>query len=163
MGTFTAPIVADRLGSVRLIVLVNPMIPTPGESAGAWWEATGQPEAMEAHARSIGVAPEALGDLEVLFGHDVPPDVWVAGAEHQRQQSDTPFGEPWPLVAWPNVPTRVLVSREDRLFPPELQRRVAQERLGITPDEMDGGHLVALSRPSEVADRLVAYLSVAVG
>jgi pimeloyl-ACP methyl ester carboxylesterase len=163
MGTFTAPIVADRLGSVRLIILLNPMIPSPGESAGAWWEATRQPEAMAAHARSIGVAPEALDDLEVLFGHDVPPDVWVAGAEHQREQSDTPFAEPWPLLAWPDVPTRVLVSREDRLFPPELQRRVAQEGLGITPDEMDGGHLVALSRPSEVADRLVAYLSVAVG
>ena len=30
--------------------------------------------------------------------------------------------------------------------------------LGITPDEIDGGHCVALSRPSELADRLEAYL-----
>jgi hypothetical protein len=38
-------------------------------------------------------------------------------------------------------------------------RRVVQERLGITPDEIDGGHCVALSRPKELADRLEAYLA----
>jgi hypothetical protein len=39
----------------------------------------------------------------------------------------------------------------------EMQRRVAEQRLGITPDEMQGGHLVALSRPRELAERLEAY------
>jgi hypothetical protein len=34
---------------------------------------------------------------------------------------------------------------------------VATERLGITPDEMDGGHLCALSQPDELARRLLAY------
>jgi hypothetical protein len=29
-------------------------------------------------------------------------------------------------------------------------------RLGIEPDEMDGGHYIALSRPTELADRLEA-------
>jgi pimeloyl-ACP methyl ester carboxylesterase len=55
------------------------------------------------------------------------------------------------------VPTRVLVGRDDRFFPIDFQRRVARERLGITPDEMPGGHLVALSRPTELAERLDAY------
>lgn len=158
MGAFTAPIVAERLGSVRLIVLVNPMIPTPGESAGDWWENAGQLEASRAHAERIGLEESALDDLEVLFGHDVPRDVWEDGANHQRDQSATPFGETWPLDAWPSVPTRILVGRDDRFFPLELQRRVAPARLGIQPDAMPGGHLVALSRPAEVADRLVAYL-----
>lgn len=49
------------------------------------------------------------------------------------------------------------VAREAMaLFPAEFQRRVVRERLGIT-DEMDGGHLVALSRPAELVDRLEAY------
>jgi hypothetical protein len=47
--------------------------------------------------------------------------------------------------------------RDDRFFPVEFQRRVVGERLGITPDEMAGGHLVALSCPKELADRLEAY------
>jgi hypothetical protein len=36
-------------------------------------------------------------------------------------------------------------------------RRVARERLGITPNEIDGGHTPALSRPHELADRLDVY------
>jgi hypothetical protein len=35
--------------------------------------------------------------------------------------------------------------------------RVARERLGIIPDEIDGGHTAALSRPRELADRLETY------
>jgi hypothetical protein len=31
------------------------------------------------------------------------------------------------------------------------------ERLGITPDEIAAGHCVALSRPKELADMLLAY------
>jgi hypothetical protein len=33
-------------------------------------------------------------------------------------------------------------------------RGVVRERLGITPDEIDGGHCPALSRPRELAQRL---------
>jgi hypothetical protein len=47
-----------------------------------------------------------------------------------------------------------VVGRDDRLFPAVFQRRVARERLGIDTDEIDGGHMVALSRPRELADRL---------
>lgn len=74
-----------------------------------------------------------------------------------RDQSGTPFATPWPLERWPSVPTRVLQGRDDRFFPVEFQRRVVPERLGITPDEMPGGHLLALSRPEELAARLEAY------
>jgi hypothetical protein len=36
-------------------------------------------------------------------------------------------------------------------------RRVVQERLAITPDELDSGHLPALARPRELVERLEAY------
>jgi hypothetical protein len=39
--------------------------------------------------------------------------------------------------------------------------RVAHERLGISADEMPGGHLVALSQPEELVARLLAYASQA--
>jgi hypothetical protein len=47
-------------------------------------------------------------------------------------------------------------SCDDRFFPLEFQRRVVRERLGIDLDEVPGGHLVALSRPVELVDRLEA-------
>ena len=69
----------------------------------------------------------------------------------------TPLDEPWPLAAWPDAPTRVLAGRHDRMFPLDFQRRVARERLGIELDEIDGGHMVAMSNPVALADRLEAY------
>jgi len=99
-------------------------------------------------------------DLLDSFFHDVPPDITAQAMAHgELVQSDTPFAKPWPLAAWPEVPTRFLQGRDDRFFPVEFQRRVARERLGITPDEMPGGHYVAISRPRELADRLEAYAS----
>jgi pimeloyl-ACP methyl ester carboxylesterase len=65
--------------------------------------------------------------------------------------------EPWSLDAWPDVPTRVLIGRGDRLFPADFQTRIARDRLGIEADEIEGGHLVALSRPAELVERLEAY------
>ena len=69
----------------------------------------------------------------------------------------TPLDEPWPLPAWPEVLTRVLAARHDRMFPLEFQRRIARERLGLGFDEIDGGHMVALSNPATLADRLETY------
>jgi hypothetical protein len=74
-----------------------------------------------------------------------------------REQSGTPFERPWSMAAWPDVPTRFLLCRDDRFFPAEFQRRVVSERLGLTPDEMDGGHLPALARPDELVKRLEIY------
>jgi hypothetical protein len=83
--------------------------------------------------------------------------VTEALARGERKQSGTPFERPWPLKAWPNAPTRFIMCRDDRFFPAEFMRRVVRERLGIKPDEMDGGHLPALARPKELAERLEAY------
>ncbi len=155
MGGLTAPLVAARR-PVRLLVLLNAMVPRPGETGGEWWDAVDQAGARAALAREQG-RPED-GDEGTDFSHDVPPEVWAAGAEEVGDQSGTPFGEPWPLPAWPDVPTRVLAGREDRFFPPALQRRVARDRLGLDVVEVPGGHLCALSRPAELADALDALL-----
>lgn len=90
--------------------------------------------------------------------HDVPQDVVEeAFARGERDQSGTPFTRPWPLPAWPDVPTRVLIASRDRLFPVGFQRRLARERLGVTPEEIDTGHLPALVDPEEPVRRLEAY------
>jgi pimeloyl-ACP methyl ester carboxylesterase len=154
MGGFTAPLVCGRLPVSRM-VLVNAMIPRPGETAGDWWANTGQAAAKRANDLREGRDPDAPFDLLVTFFHDVPPEVTEAGMAGAPDQADRPFGEVWPLDAWPDVPTRVLSGREDRLFPVDFQARVAQERLGITPTRLPGGHLVALSQPAELAELVI--------
>jgi pimeloyl-ACP methyl ester carboxylesterase len=156
MAGFTAPLVCERV-RVRLLVMLAAMTPAPGESPGDWWANTGQPAAERELAEREGRASGGEFDPLVTFLHDVPPEVIEDAMARGREQSDAPFAKPWPLAKWPDVPTRFLLARGDRLFPVEFQRRVVRERLGITPDEMDGGHLVALSRPAELADRLEAY------
>jgi pimeloyl-ACP methyl ester carboxylesterase len=156
MGAFVAPQVCERL-PVSLLVLVNPMLPAPGETPGGWWGSSGQREAMRENDLREGRDPDAEFDLFTYFLHDVDATVAASGAEHQRDQADKPFAEPWPLDAWPDVPTRAVIGRDDRLFPAAFQRRLIEERAGVVPDELPGGHLVALVSPEALADRLEAY------
>jgi pimeloyl-ACP methyl ester carboxylesterase len=156
MGAFTAPMVARRRPAA-LIVLVNPMVPAPREAPGQWWAATGQPAAMAAHFERIGLNRTEFDPFEDFF-HDVPEPVrQVALSQPAPRVSDTPFAQPWPLDRWPDVPTRVVQGSDDRLFPVEFQRRVTRERLGVEVDVMPGGHLVALSQPEQLVDRLETY------
>lgn len=156
MGGFTAPTVCERV-PVSTLVLVNAMIPAAGETAGDWWHKTGSPTARREKDVRDGRSPDADFDLETYFFHDVPKPVADEAMTVPQAQSDTPFAHAGLREAWPSVPTRVLSGADDRFFPVEFQRRVAQERLGITPDVMPGGHLVALSQPAELARRLAAY------
>ncbi|RBY88129.1 alpha/beta hydrolase [Blastococcus sp. TBT05-19] len=152
MGGLTAPLVCDRR-QVEALVLVNAMVPRPGETGGEWWTATGQGRAQAEHWAALGLPGEP--DEEQVFLHDVPAEVLATGTD-DLAQSGRPFEDPWPLPAWPDVPTRVLAGRDDRLFPLEFQRRIARERLGLDVEEVPGGHCVALSRPVELAEALTA-------
>ena len=154
LGGFTAPLVCAR-APVRKVVFVNAMIPEPGETAGAWWGATGAVEAREQAARRRGYAPEF--DVGTYFLHDVPQDVLRAGPKQPREEADAVFGEPCRFERWPEVPIHVLGARDDRFFPIEFQRRVARERLGKEVEEIPGGHLVALSNPKGLTERLLAH------
>jgi pimeloyl-ACP methyl ester carboxylesterase len=87
----------------------------------------------------------------------VPRALAKEALSKERSESDTAYHNPWPLDAWPAVPTRFVLCTEDRFFPPDFMRRVVSERLGITTDEIAAGHCVALSRPRELADMLVGF------
>jgi pimeloyl-ACP methyl ester carboxylesterase len=115
-------------------------------------------EARAEQAARDGRSTDGDDEFLAAFFHDLAPEVKAElMARGAPQQSDAPFEKPWPLAQWPDVPTRVLQGRDDRFFPVEFQRRIAKERLGITPDEMPGGHLMALSQPRALAERLHAY------
>jgi pimeloyl-ACP methyl ester carboxylesterase len=145
-GAFTAPLVCDR-APVELLVLVAGLIPAPGEAAQDWWTNTGwEPDS--------GYQSD---DELATFYHDVPPALAAEAMKRSRTQSDTPSQESWPLDAWPDVETRFVLCRNDRLLPPDFLRRVVRDRLAFVPDEIDAGHCVALSRPRELAQLLESY------
>ena len=142
LGAFAAPLVCEQ-ADVRLLILVAPMIPAPGETGMEWW------------SKHVEVSDI---DVKDTLLHDVPDEVLAEVFERgEPRQSNAPFGEPWPLDAWPDVPTRVLAGRHDRLIPFETTRRLARERVGVEADAIDTGHAPAFARPQELAQRLEAY------
>ena len=145
-GGYVAPIVCDRVVGVMLLVLVAAMIPAPGESAEEMLVNTGYVEPKQEDSSEVAI-----------FYHDVEPTLAAEALSRGRRQSETPGKEPWPLIRWPDVPTRYLLCRNDRIFPAPWVRRVVQERLGIVPDEIDSGHTPALSHPVELVERLESY------
>jgi pimeloyl-ACP methyl ester carboxylesterase len=100
--------------------------------------------------------PGADFDVRTDFFHDVPHDVTE---EAFAAESGGPpagiFAQPFPLEKWPDVPTHFIQGADDRFFPLDFQRRVVRERLGLDLEELPGGHLLALSRPKELAAALL--------
>jgi pimeloyl-ACP methyl ester carboxylesterase len=144
LGGFTAPLVCAR-APAELLVLVAAMIPAPGELFADWWTNTGYEKSTD----------------DDLFYHDVPPALAAEARRRARNETSRALQEPWPLENWPDTPTRYVLCRNDRMFPPAWARRHARERLDLDAGEIDGGHYVALSRPRELAEQLGAYAAPA--
>ncbi|MEV7414753.1 alpha/beta hydrolase [Streptomyces sp. NPDC089919] len=153
-GAFTAPLVAVRQ-PVAELVLVAGMVPAPGEPPDRWWSATGYAEAVARQAARDG-GLTGREDPYLAFYHDVPRALAEEAMGRQRTTHPSPAAgaRPWPLEAWPAVPTRFVLCGEDRFFPPDFQRRLARDRLGVVPEEIAAGHCVALSRPAALATLL---------
>jgi pimeloyl-ACP methyl ester carboxylesterase len=102
LGGFTAPLVCARV-PVDLVVLLAAMIPAPGELFSDWWTNTGY--------RASG--------YEDVFYHDIAPELVAEARQRERDENSRALRQPWPLPTWPEVRTKYLMCREDRMFPAE--------------------------------------------
>lgn len=138
-GGFTTPIVAERVQADQLIYIAG-MIPASGETPESWWENTGFNEAV-AKQSEIDGGLTGNEDPFIGFMHDVPrnlaEEAMSKGLDHP---SSAAMSQPWPLASLPDIPTRFIVCRDDRFFPADFFRRLVPDRLGITPEEIDGSH-----------------------
>lgn len=76
-----------------------------------------------------------------------------------RRQARKPSVERSPLDAHPDTQRAYIVCTDDYAVPPDWQRTVAREELGVQPIELDSGHSPMLTCPAELAavlDRLAA-------
>ncbi len=153
LGGCTAPLAAELLGATQLVMLAA-TVPKPGESPDAWWSNTGYPRAVARQAaRDGGVTGNA--DPMVLFYNGVPEGLARKAERRAQAQSQERMREPWPMDEWPDVPTRFILCRDDHFFPPDFFRELVPYRLGMEPEEIDGGHYPMLSGPAELAGVLV--------
>ncbi len=155
-GAFPAVLAADRLPA-SLLVLVAGLVPRPGESLGEWWAATGWSAAVRRQSAADG-GLTGNEDPLVTFFHDVPRPLAEEAMRRERAGELLDEDVPFPLAAWPDVPTRAVVCTGDRFLPAGFLRAVVADRLGLLPDEIGSGHCPALGRPAELAARLLGFL-----
>src|SRR4051812_31303253 len=142
----TPPILAERLDPAQL-GSVAAMIPKPGQTAGAWWAASG--------------FHDVWGDQEIdameHFLHDLPPAVLQEALERgEPQQTDRVMTDPFPLPALPAIRTRGIACTNDRFFPVAFMDRLIRDRLAVEPEHVAAGHLPALANPVGLVELLLA-------
>ena len=120
LGAFTAPLVCARV-RVRTLVLVNPMIPVRGETAGDWWDNTGSSEARIEAAPKRGGYRSKTFDLATYFlARRSARDHRARRGAAASRGGHHVLGEPCHFEAWPDVPIHVIAGRDDRFFPDRL-------------------------------------------
>ena len=94
-----------------------------------------------------------------VFAADLPAEVTATAAVSQRPIAARALGEPLAVEpAWKSLPSWFVVATADNAIHPDSQRAAAG-RLGSTAVEVDASHAIALSRPTEVADQILAAVA----
>jgi pimeloyl-ACP methyl ester carboxylesterase len=97
--------------------------------------------------------------MEFLF-HDCAPEAarW-AMTTRRLMMARQAIVEVCPLDQWPSAACSSIVCADDRTIQPVWSRRVARERLGVEPIDLEGGHCPHVSRPGPLA-RVLDAISV---
>ena len=85
------------------------------------------------------------------FYPDCTPELQTWAAAKLRPQWAGAFRDFMPIARWPDVPARAILTTEDAMLDFARYRALFQDRMGVTPAELPGGHSPFLSRPAELA------------
>jgi pimeloyl-ACP methyl ester carboxylesterase len=85
-----------------------------------------------------------------VFAADVPAEQAAVLAVIQRPVADLAFSEPNGRPAWKSLPSWAVVATQDKAAGTDIVRSMA-ERAGATITEVDGSHVIMISRPDVVA------------
>jgi pimeloyl-ACP methyl ester carboxylesterase len=169
-GGFVITNAATGLGNVQALVYVDAFAPDEGETVFQILGGSGSaldvpdPTAVLDLAGYPG-APD--GDVEAFlkadtvhqfFAQDLPEaDRWRI-VESQRPITLSANTTPSGTAAWKTVPSWAVVGTEDKVIPPDTQRRMA-ERAGATISDAPGSHVSMVSQPQATVDAILAAAS----
>lgn len=158
MASAYLPMVAAAVDA-RSMVFLSALIPEEGrsllEQAKAFPEAVTLPaDGLQRDRLGRTVADPAFA--RHYYFHDVEPELaeWAVG--QLRPQPVKPFRERLPFGGWPDIPATSLLALADRCISVTWGQRLSRQQLGRPAVEIAGGHSPFLSRPAELAAKLVA-------
>jgi pimeloyl-ACP methyl ester carboxylesterase len=97
-----------------------------------------------------GFASLSPAVLKEDFAQDVPAAQAAVMAATQGPIAVKAFGEKTTVAAWKNHPSWYIVSKNDRMIQPDLERRFAKT-IGAKTTELPTSHVPQQSRPEDVA------------
>jgi pimeloyl-ACP methyl ester carboxylesterase len=86
-----------------------------------------------------------------VFAADLPAEQAAVMAATQRPVAELAFSEPSGTPAWKSLPSWTVLASPDLAAGTDLVRSMA-ERAGATITEVEGSHVIMVSRPDVVAD-----------
>src|SRR5262249_13381857 len=136
MGGFVAPLVADH-PSVKGVVLLCATMPAALSGyEGGYSNVPVEALEQDERGRSCFRSAEAL--REYLY-QDCTDDVVAWAWERLTCMAYRIVMDPYPLNAWPSVPTVSVIARDDRAVSGEFSRASARH-IGARTIEVEGGH-----------------------
>ena len=152
---------ATGLDNVVGLVFVAAFAPDEGErlgevAAGSRDSVLGTAQVALQYPRSdgAGTATEFAIDpakLHDAFAADLPAEQALVMAATQRPVAESAFTEPSGPPAWKSLPSWAVVATGDKAAGTDVVRSMAK-RAGATITDVEGSHVIMISRPDVVAD-----------
>jgi len=139
---------------VSALVYVAALQPDAGEASGQLLSKFTAPnDAMRATPDKFFFIPPA--QFPATYAADVPPAEAQFLADSQVQLAQQALGTPVAAAAWKTKPSYAILTTQDHVVSPELQRWMYQ-RSGAKVTEVAASHAVFLSQPAKVAQVIEA-------
>ena len=135
--------------NVRTLVYVNAFEPEVGETAGLL-QAKTPPPSNNVVSAGGGFVQEKPESFRADFAADVPQQLAAFMAISQAPITVDSFSAKTTVAAWSQKPSYAVVSEQDRMINPALERFMAGRAKSETI-ELQGSHAIFLSHPKEVA------------
>jgi len=113
---------------------------------------TGQGEET---AVEFAIKPENIHDT---FAADLPTEQTSVMAATQGPITELAFSEPNGEPAWKNLPSWAVISTGDKTVGTDVVRSMA-ERSGATITEVEGSHVVMMSKPQVVTEVILTAVA----
>jgi pimeloyl-ACP methyl ester carboxylesterase len=169
-GGFVITNAATGVDSVKALVYVDAFVPEEGENVfqilggsgsafdvpdpAAVFDIVGYPGAPEGDAEAF-LKPDTVHNA---FAQDLPEADRRLIAAGQRPITLSANTTPSGPSAWKDAPSWAVIGTEDRVIPPDTQRRMA-ERAGATITDVAGSHVSMVSHPQVTIDAILAAVA----
>ncbi len=96
--------------------------------------------------------------LQEAFAADLPTEQAAILAATQRPVAEGAFSEPSGVAAWKNLPSWAVVATGDKAAGSDVIRSMAR-RAGAKITEVEGSHVIMISRPQVVTDVILSAVA----